>query len=91
MLYLQCNVFLEVCALIDFKLVIPCDVNGDYELWGSAGGCWPILNQCCIATDACASFNWRIFPDKDHLALGLILCPSLDFSFVDSDLIGWLL
>lgn len=89
--YLQCSVFIGVCVLIDSELVIPCDVNRGYELWSSARGCRPVLDQSCIAVNTCAGFEWVIFPDTVHLALGLSLWPGLAFSFVDSNPFGWLL
>lgn len=60
---LQCSVFIGVCALVDSELVIPCDVNRGCELWSGAPGCWPTLDQTCIAANACADFEWVIFPD----------------------------
>lgn len=60
---LQCSVFIGVCALIDSELVIPCHVNRGCELWSGAPGCWPTLDQTCIAANACADFEWVIFPD----------------------------
>lgn len=79
--YLQCSVFIGACAVINSKLVIPCDVNGGCEFWSSAQGCWPILDHSCIAADA--SFEWVIFTDAAHLALVQSLFPSLAFMFVN--------
>lgn len=87
---LQCSVFIGVCALIDSELVIPCDVNRGCELWSSAPGCWPTLDQTCITANACADFEWVIFPDTVCSVLGLSLWPGLAFLFVDSHPFGWL-
>jgi len=48
-----------------------------------------MLGQSCVAADARASFEWVIFSDMVHLALGLGCWPILAFSFVDSDPFGW--
>lgn len=43
---------------VSSELVILCGVNRVHELWGCTRGYWPIVDQSCIAANACASSEW---------------------------------